>query len=83
MFEAQGYTYSIDDEIKILNSIQNAGGVSFTEIHIEGVPYYGVLTQVRDYEKQGLTTNIGGSIDITQKGIEYLNQLLNSKRGES
>ena len=76
MFEAHGYVFTTDDEIKILDLLKSSGGISFKLIHIEGLPYYFVLTKIRDYQKQGFTTNIHGMLGITEQGVEYLNQLL-------
>jgi|GEM_PF-5449261 len=79
MFEAQGYIYTDANEIKILDLLKNSDGISFRAIHIEDIPYYGIVAKVRDWQKQGLTSNIDGILGVTEQGIEYLNQLLSSK----
>jgi len=78
MFEAQGFIYTIHDEIKILNLLKSSNGISFKVMHIDDLPHYAILAKVRDYQKEGFTTNIEGIFNITEQGIEYLNQLLNS-----
>jgi hypothetical protein len=78
MFEARGLTITINDEIKILELLKNSNGIYFKNIYIDSIPYYAILAKVRDFEKNGVTTNIDGTLDITEQGIEYLNQLLNT-----
>ena len=76
---AEVFIFTTEDEIKILTSLKSSGGISWKVIHIEGLPYYGVVAKVRDYQKQGFTTNTDGILGITEQGKEYLNQLLDSK----
>ncbi len=73
------FIFTTDGEIKILDFLKSSGGISWKVINIEGLPYYGVVAKVRDYQKQGFTANIDGVLSITEHGEEYLNQLLDSK----
>jgi len=79
MFEAFSFTFTIDDERKILALLKSSGGISWGAINVEGLPYYGAIAKVRDYQKQGFTTNINEILGITERGNEYLNQLSASK----
>jgi hypothetical protein len=78
MFEAHGLTITINEEIKILALLKNSNGIHFKTIHIDNIPYYAILAKVRDFQKRVFTTNIDGTLDITEQGMEYLNQLLKS-----
>jgi hypothetical protein len=66
----------IKDEIKILEQLKNYNDNYFKTIHIDGIDYYAIVAKIRDYEKSGFATNINGKYDITEKGVEYLNELL-------
>jgi hypothetical protein len=73
------FTFTTDDEIKILTLLKRSDGISWKVIDVEGLPYYGVVAKVRDFQKQGFTTNVEGILGITEKGEKHLNQLLYSK----
>jgi hypothetical protein len=72
------FLLDINEEIKVLELLRNSDGIDLKEIHIDDIPYYALIAEIRDFQKRGLTKNIDGILGITEHGIEYLNQLLNS-----
>lgn len=76
--EIEIFRLDINEEIKVLELLKNSDGIDFKEINIDDLPYYGLIAEIKGFEKRGLTKNINGILCITDLGIEYLDQLLNS-----
>lgn len=65
-----------NDEVKILQLLKNSRSIHLKKIHLDDYPYYAIIAIARDLQKRGLVTNIDGMLDITNEGIEYLNNIL-------
>jgi hypothetical protein len=72
------YPIDSNNEIKVLELLKNSKGIYWKELYLDDLPFYAIVAIARDLEKRGFTTNIDGILDITEQGVGYLNQLLNS-----